>query len=118
MLRPERQVSLSRASLVPCRAKPYDARAMARVRGDGGIFFKSENPEALRAWYARHLGIVSEGEGGTMFQCNQPDSPSEENCTAWCIFPSTTTYFGETKASSMVNYVVDDLHATLKALRE
>src|SRR5947208_1590209 len=66
MLRPERQVSLSRASLVPCRAKPYDARAMARVRGDGGIFFKSKNPEALRAWYAKHLGIVSEGDQGTL----------------------------------------------------
>jgi hypothetical protein len=28
-------------------------------------FSKSENPEALRAWYARHLGIVSEGDNGT-----------------------------------------------------
>ena len=83
---------------------------MARVRGIGGVFFKSENPEALRAWYARHLGIVSEGDTGMAFQWN--------HCTAWCIFPSTTAYFGETKASLMVNYVVDDLHATLRALRE
>src|SRR5207245_10626776 len=52
-------------SLVPRQA--YDARAMRRVRGIGGIFFKSENPEALRAWYAKHLGVVSEGEHGTMF---------------------------------------------------
>jgi hypothetical protein len=91
---------------------------MKRVRGIGGVFFKSENPEALRAWYARHLGIVSEGDAGTMFAWTQPDSPSQDNCTAWCIFPSTTAYFGESKAGSMVNYVVDDLHATLKALRE
>jgi hypothetical protein len=91
---------------------------MTRVRGIGGVFFKSENPEALRAWYARHLGIVSEGDTGTMFRWNQPDSPSKDNFTAWCIFPSTTAYFGETKANLMVNYVVDDLHATLKALRD
>src|SRR6267378_2261337 len=91
---------------------------MTRVRGIGGIFFKSENPEALRAWYASHLGIVSEGDTGNRFRWNQPDSPSKDNFTAWCIFPFTTAYFGETKANSMVNYVVDDLHATLMALRD
>jgi catechol 2,3-dioxygenase-like lactoylglutathione lyase family enzyme len=96
----------------------YDARAMRRVRGIGGIFFKSENPEALRAWYAKHLGIVSEGEHGTMFRWDQPDSPSKENFTAWCIFPASTTYFGDSNASLMVNYVVDDLHALLDALRK
>src|SRR5437660_6721800 len=118
MRRDESAIEATSSSLLLQLKWSCTIRPMKRVRGIGGIFFKSENPEALRAWYARHLGIVSEGEGGTMFQWNQPDSPSEENCTAWCIFPSTTTYFGETKASSMVNYVVDDLHATLKALRE
>ncbi len=49
---------------------------------------------------------------------DQPDSPSKDNFTAWCIFPYTTTYFGESKAPLMLNYVVDDLHATLKALRD
>jgi len=91
---------------------------MARVRGIGGVFFKSANPEALRGWYAKHLGIVSEGDTGTVFHWNQPDSPSQDNCTAWCIFPSTTTYFGEAKGTSMVNYVVDDLHLTLQVLRD
>jgi hypothetical protein len=76
---------------------------MTRVRGIGGVFFKSENPQALRAWYARHLGIVSEGETGAMFRWNQPDSPCKDNFTAWSIFPSITEYFGETKASLMVN---------------
>jgi predicted enzyme related to lactoylglutathione lyase len=91
---------------------------MGRVRGVGGVFFKSENPEALRAWYAKHLGVVSEGEYGTMFPWNQPDSPAKDNCTAWCIFPASTKYFGAGTANFMMNYVVDDLHATLKALRD
>jgi catechol 2,3-dioxygenase-like lactoylglutathione lyase family enzyme len=90
---------------------------MPRVRGIGGIFFKSENPEALRAWYAKHLGIVSDGDSGSMFLWSQPDSPAKRNFTAWCIFPSATTYFGASKSPLMVNYVVDDLHATLDALR-
>ena len=97
---------------------PYTmCRTMARVRGIGGIFFKSENPEALRAWYAKHLGIVSNGESGTMFPWDQPDSPYKDNCTAWYIFPETTKYFDPSKSSLMLNYVVDDLHATLDALR-
>jgi predicted enzyme related to lactoylglutathione lyase len=61
---------------------------------------------------------VSEGEQGTMFQWHQPDSPSNDNVTAWCIFPASTTYFGKGNSSLMVNYVVDDLHAVLDALRK
>lgn len=91
---------------------------MNRVRGIGGIFFKSQNPEALRAWYAKHLGIVSNGDQGTMFLWDQPDSPHEGNLTAWCVFPASTTYWADSKSSLMVNYVVDDLHALLDTLRK
>jgi hypothetical protein len=97
--------------------RAYHVSTMARIRGIGGIFFKSANPEALRAWYAKHLGIVSNGETGTMFPWNQPDSPTEDNFTAWCIFPASTSYFDPSKSTLMINYVVDDLHATLNALR-
>lgn len=91
---------------------------MAPVRGVGGIFFKSKNPEALRAWYAKHLGIVSEGDQGTGFRWHQPDSPAKDNFTAWCIFPASTTYFGDSRSDLIVNYVVDDLDAVLEALRK
>ena len=93
-------------------------QAAGRVRGIGGIFFKSENPEALRAWYAKHLGIVSEGEQGTVFQWDQPDAPAKDKVTAWCIFAASTRYFDPSKANLMVNYVVDDLHALLDTLRK
>jgi predicted enzyme related to lactoylglutathione lyase len=91
---------------------------MARVRGIGGVFFKSANPEVLRDWYAKHLGVVSEGESGTMFRWSQPESPANEDVTAWCIFPASSKYFGDNQIPFMLNYVVDDLHATLKALRQ
>ena len=35
----------------------------ARVVGIGGIFFKSADPAALRAWYATHLGVSAEDHG-------------------------------------------------------
>jgi catechol 2,3-dioxygenase-like lactoylglutathione lyase family enzyme len=99
-------------------AKKQERKTMGRVRGIGGIFFKSKSPEALRVWYAKHLGIVSEGEQGAVFAWNQPDSPAKDNVTAWSIFPASTKYFGAGTANFMMNYVVDDLHATLKALRD
>ena len=39
---------------------------MARVTGVGGVFLRSANPKALRAWYAKHLG-VEVGEYGATF---------------------------------------------------
>src|SRR5690606_15499415 len=37
---------------------------MAKVIGLGGIFFKSRDPAALSAWYAKHLGLAAEEWGG------------------------------------------------------
>ena len=31
---------------------------MTRVTGIGGIFFEAKDPDALRAWYRKHLGIA------------------------------------------------------------
>ena len=41
---------------------------MARVTGIGGIFLKARDPQALAAWYAKHLGIeLSAGHHGKNF---------------------------------------------------
>lgn len=118
MLRREKHISLSRAALVPWRDKGCDTPAMTRVPSVGGIFFKSKNPEALRAWYAKHLGIVSEGDQGTGFRWHPPDSPAQDNFMAWCIFPASTTYFGDSRSGLMVYNVVDELRTMLDALRK
>src|SRR3984885_13916560 len=89
---------------------------MAPVRGIGGVFFKSENPGALRIWYAKNLGIES-GEHGKMFHWREKDCPARENITVWSIFPASTKYFEPSKSPLMMNYIVDDLHGTLAALR-
>lgn len=38
---------------------------MKRVTGIGGIFFKARDPQALRAWYRRHLGLAVEAVRST-----------------------------------------------------
>ena len=30
---------------------------MARVKGIGGVFFKSHDPARIKAWYHEHLGL-------------------------------------------------------------
>ena len=85
---------------------------MARVIGIGGVFFKAKNPDALRAWYQRPLGFPVQPWGGVSFPYDRP-----EGVTVWSLFPDTTKYFAPSEAAFMVNYVVEDLHAVLEALR-
>jgi hypothetical protein len=40
---------------------------MTRVRGIGGIFFQSRNPQELYAWYEKHLGIAAHPDQGASF---------------------------------------------------
>ena len=91
---------------------------MKRVVGIGGIFFKAQDPDALRDWYRRHLGMDIQDWGGMTFQWQTPESPNPDGSTAWSLFPASTTYFAPSTAPFMVNYRVEDLAALLAALRE
>jgi len=44
-----------------------------RVLGIGGVFFRSERPDELRAWYARHLGVELQPYGGVTFRAEAGD---------------------------------------------
>ena len=91
---------------------------MTRVTGIGGIFIKAKDPEALRAWYQRHLGIDVQSWGGTAFPWHTPERPNPDGATVWSVMPESSDYFAPSTAPFMVNYRVDDLHALLAVLRE
>lgn len=89
----------------------------ARVLGIGGIFFKSRDPDALRAWYRDHLGLAVTEWGGVVFE-PMPASPAgRQATTTWSIFPADTRYFEPGESSFMINYRVDDLDGLLASLR-
>ena len=90
---------------------------MKRVTGIGGIFFKSNDPAALREWYRRHLGIEAQ-EWGAVFNWKDDENPTGTGTTVWNIFKSETTYFAPSTSPFMINYRVADLPALLAALRE
>jgi predicted enzyme related to lactoylglutathione lyase len=91
---------------------------MERVTGLGGLFFKAENPEALYAWYEKHLGLARGSDEAVTFRSRQHDDKEKEGMTVWAIFPKTTQYFNPSRASFMMNFRVADLDALLQALRE
>jgi predicted enzyme related to lactoylglutathione lyase len=90
---------------------------MKRVTGIGGIFFKSNDPKALGAWYRKHLGIDVEGWGGCAFRWKTPDNPEGTGTTVWSPFAADTGYFAPSSAAFMINYRVDDLHSLLALLQ-
>ncbi len=87
-----------------------------RVIGIGGIFFKSEDSEASRAWYSKHLGIESESWGAT-FPWRRADNPDLETYTAWSPFKQESTYFAPSEKPFMINYQVENLDELLPLLR-
>lgn len=82
---------------------------MEKVVGIGGIFFRAEDPEALREWYADKLGVV-DPPGGVWRQ--------EEGPTVFAPFSRDTDHFGSRGQQFMVNFRVRDLGALLSRLRE
>lgn len=91
---------------------------MKRVTGIGGIFFSANDPAAMHAWYKRHLGIDVQEWGGTAFSWADADGKPTAGTTVWSIGAADGKHFAPSKASFMINYRVDDLHALLQALRE
>lgn len=91
---------------------------MKRVTGIGGVFFKSENPARLYAWYEKHLGIKAASDGtGAMFPWSNPNGNSG-GMTVWAIFPQSTKYFDPSPSPFMINYCVENLGALLEELKK
>jgi glyoxylase I family protein len=84
-----------------------EGKAMARVTGIGGVFFRARDPATLSDWYRRHLGIT------------QPDVAvwlQEAGPTVFSPFAATTDYFAADK-QWMLNLRVEGLVALIAQLQ-
>ncbi len=77
------------------------------VTGIGGLFFRAQDPKALGAWYAEHLG-VGDGQWGLWQQ--------DAGMTVFSPFKADTDYFPGEK-QWMLNLRVDGLDALIEKLR-
>lgn len=85
---------------------------MPKVIGLGGLFFKSADPNALRDWYGRVLGLEFASWGGLVF--NPAEAAAHPGAgTVFSPFDAGSDYFDPSDAPFMFNFMVDDLDGIL-----
>ena len=85
---------------------------MARITAIGGVFFHSENPKALCAWYRDTLGLNIENWGGAMIGAEG----TRPSYAIWAPFNKDTGRLKPSSREFMINFAVDDLDAFLAGL--
>ena len=90
---------------------------LERVTGIGGIFFRARDPQAMAAWYEKHLGFRLKDRDAE-FPWREHDRPESVGRTIWSLFPADTDYFGPTRPAFMINYRVANLERILEQLRQ
>jgi predicted enzyme related to lactoylglutathione lyase len=89
---------------------------MRRVTGVGGIFFKCQDPNQIKSWYAQHLGFQTD-QWGTNFEWRQSDDPDKKGFTQWSPFKADTKYFDPSPKDFMINFRVENLEALVPLLK-
>ena len=89
---------------------------MKRATSIGGIFFKCKDPQKMREWYARHLGLKTD-KYGTSFEFRHADNPSKKGFLQWSPFNNDTTYFSPSEKDYMINYRVENLETLVELLK-
>jgi predicted enzyme related to lactoylglutathione lyase len=92
---------------------------MKRVTGLGGVFFKAEDPQKIKEWYGKHLGLPIDEWGASFrwLEVHKPDAKTPAH-TAWSPFAGDTKYFNPSNKQFMFNYRVENLIELLKVLKE
>ena len=100
----------------------FEVIRIKRVTGIGGVFFKSKDPEKLKEWYVKHLGVplIKEGpnESYVIFNWQEQANEKRKGYTLWGPFKEDTEYMRPSKKEFMFNFTVDNLKDILEILRE
>lgn len=88
-----------------------------RVTGIGGIFIKSKNPDEMKDWYKKNLGLDTD-KWGTNFEWFQGRDSTKKGFTQWSPFAEKTRYFEPSTKEFMINYRVVHLEKLLEQLKQ
>lgn len=88
-----------------------------KVTGVGGIFFKCQDPEKVKAWYRENLGFNTD-QYGALFEFRDTDKPEQKNYLQWSPFKENTTYFEPSQKEFMINFRVANLESLVEQLRQ
>jgi predicted enzyme related to lactoylglutathione lyase len=90
---------------------------MKRVTSIGGVFFKCKDPDKIKEWYAKHLGLNTD-KYGTSFEWRQADNGTKKGFTAWSPFKDDAKYFKPWEKEFMINYHVENIEQLVEELKE
>lgn len=93
------------------------ASQLKRATSIGGVFFKCKDPEQLKLWYNKNLGLNTD-EYGTNFEWYQGADPKKKGFTQWSPFKEKTKYFDPSTKEFMINYRVDNLEKLVVELKK
>lgn len=82
------------------------------LKGIGGIFIKSKDPQALYQWYQDHFDIIRIDDGSLLMPVEQ-ENPGYMRLR---FLAQETDYFSPTRTQSIFNMQVKDLDEVLKKL--
>lgn len=87
-----------------------------KATGIGGIFFRCKDPDAVKEWYGKHLGLAITPYGSSM-EFRNAHRPEEINYLQWSPFKEATDYFEPSKKEFMINYRVQHLEKLIENLK-
>jgi len=88
-----------------------------KVTGIGGIFFHSKDPQEIREWYGKNLGLAIDAHGSA-FEFRNANRPEEVNYLRWSPFEEGTEYFKPSEKEFMINYRVQNIEGLVRNLRK
>lgn len=110
------QTIVSKIEALYYEKEEADVQTQEHVTGIGGMFFKAQNPDELKKWYQKHLGLKTDAYGCTFWW---KDANNNDCATQWSVFKNDTNYFEPSEKSFMQNFRVQNLEGLLqKLLRE
>jgi len=85
-----------------------------RVTGLGGFFFKTKDPNKVKDWHNKHLGLNTDQYGSTFWW---KDKEGNDCSTKWSPMKDDTTYFEPSTSNFMMNFRVENLVELIQVLK-
>ena len=98
-------------------SSPAKTLTMKKVTGIGGVFFKCKDPQKMREWYSKNLGLRTD-KYGTTFEWRQGAEYTKKGFTQWSPFSAKTKYFEPSNKDFMINYLVENLDMLVIELKK
>jgi predicted enzyme related to lactoylglutathione lyase len=88
------------------------------VLGVGGVFVKSDDPDASKRWYQEVLGLELNSYGGFDFaHADAANAFGESARTIFARFEAGSDYFEPSAQPFMINLIVSDMDALLDRIK-